>query len=242
MLISVITINFNNAAGLKKTAESVVSQSFKDFEYIIIDGGSTDGSAELLSSIPTTFSCSERDGGIYDAMNKGVARASGEYVLFLNSGDVFASDTVLTNAAPALDGTDFIYGNLTFRYPRKDFTRKYPAELSAAFFFTDSLPHPATFIRRRLLVDNPYSTRFRIVSDWKFFTEEIVVKNATYRCIDLLITIFSVDGISTDHSREQAERAEILSQLFPPKILEAIQAQADLEHYRRKFRLFCRKN
>lgn len=241
MLISVVTINFNNAAGLRQTVESVIGQTFNDFEYIIVDGGSTDGSKEVMMSTPTAWSCSECDGGIYDAMNKGVAHAAGEYIIFLNSGDTFASSDVLTKVATNLDGTDIVYGNLTFRYHTKDFIRQYPAELSAAFFYKDSLPHPASFIRRNLLIRTPYSTNFRIVSDWIFFMREIVINHATYRRIDELISIFTVDGVSTDHKLEYAERERALNELFPPMILEAIDAQAHMQHLRRKFRFFSRK-
>lgn len=241
MLLSVITINYNNAAGLRLTVASVLGQTFKDFEYLIVDGGSTDGSAEVVATRPTAWSCSERDGGIYDAMNKGVAHASGEYVVFLNSGDVFASADVLARVAESLDGTDIVYGSLTFRYPTKDFTRQYPAELSAAFFYKDTLPHPASFIRRELLTHTPYSTDYRIVSDWIFFMREIVVNNASYRRIDELITIFTVDGVSTNHTLEYAERERALNEHFSPMILAAINAQSRLQHLRRKFRFFCRK-
>lgn len=241
MLISVITINYNNAAGLRKTVASVREQTFNDFEYIIIDGGSTDGSSEIIDTIPTAYSCSERDAGIYDAMNKGVAHARGEYVLFLNSGDVLASAEVLAHTANALDGIDIVYGSLTFRYPQKDFTRQYPAQLSAAFFYKDTLPHPASFIRRELLTRTPYSTTYRIVSDWIFFMREIVINNASYRRIDELITIFMVNGVSTDHTLEHSERQQALHDFFSPMLLDAIDAQSYLQHLRRKFRFLCPK-
>src|SRR6478735_1115877 len=111
--LSIITINYNNLQGLQKTIESVVSQSFKDFEYIIIDGGSTDGSKVLIEkySESITYWVSEKDNGIYPAMNKGIQVANGEYLLFLNSGDWFYENTTLSMAIPMLRPFDIVYGN-----------------------------------------------------------------------------------------------------------------------------------
>src|SRR5688572_27521016 len=95
--ISIITINYNNLDGLKRTVDSVVNQTWQEFEYIVIDGGSTDGSGAYIESKSKHFHywVSEPDKGIYNAMNKGIVKATGEYLLFLNSGDHFFNDTVL---------------------------------------------------------------------------------------------------------------------------------------------------
>ena len=89
MKLSIITINYNNREGLKKTINSVINQTFRDFEYILIDGGSEDGSKEIILQHEAQFSYwrSEKDHGIYNAMNKGILAAKGDYLLFLNSGD-----------------------------------------------------------------------------------------------------------------------------------------------------------
>ena len=101
MKLSIITINFNNKDGLKRTIESVISQKFQEFEWIIIDGGSSDGSKLLIEEVArnnkklVSYWCSEPDGGIYPAMNKGIDKAKGEYILFLNSGDTLHNKNVL---------------------------------------------------------------------------------------------------------------------------------------------------
>ena len=95
--ISIITINYNNASGLEKTIRSVVEQTYNEYEYIIIDGASSDKSKEVIQEYQRyiDFWCSEKDSGIYNAMNKGIQKASGEYLLFLNSGDVLNNSAVL---------------------------------------------------------------------------------------------------------------------------------------------------
>lgn len=230
MKLSIITINFNNASGLRKTAASVLTQTFTDFEYLIIDGGSTDGSREVVEEMSSRLAywCSEKDCGIYNAMNKGVSHAKGDYLLFLNSGDMLSDTKVLENMATALDGTDIVYGNLMFCYPRpqKDFYRIYPDELTAGFFFTDSLPHPASFIRRQLLVDMPYDESYKIVADWIFFTRSIVIDNRSTHHIDLRIADFTVDGASANHSQVDIERQRGIQSLFTPMICEAISVQS----------------
>ena len=113
MKLSIVTINYNNLAGLRKTMESVFSQTCKDFEYIVIDGSSTDGSAEYVrtQADKLTYWVSEPDTGIYNAMNKGVRAATGEYVLMLNSADSLVDEYVIERIIPELDGTDIVQGN-----------------------------------------------------------------------------------------------------------------------------------
>ena len=114
--ISIITINYNNASGLEKTIRSVVEQTYNEYEYIIIDGASSDKSKEVIQEYQRyiDFWCSEKDSGIYNAMNKGIQKASGEYLLFLNSGDVLNNSAVLADIHGFLSGEDFVYGDLVF--------------------------------------------------------------------------------------------------------------------------------
>ena len=112
---SVITINFNNASGLEKTIQSVINQTYKNFEYIIIDGDSTDSSKDKIKkySSSITHFVSEKDYGIYDAQNKGIKIAKGNYLIFLNSGDCFSDSTVLERVEKITTGKQakLIYGN-----------------------------------------------------------------------------------------------------------------------------------
>ena len=115
MKLSIITVNLNNLEGLKKTYESVVCQTFTDYEWLVIDGGSTDGSREFIEQHQDKFAfwCSEPDKGIYNAMNKGIVRAKGEYLNFMNSGDCFACENTLTGVLGKPRKADALYGYVT---------------------------------------------------------------------------------------------------------------------------------
>lgn len=222
MKLSVITINYNNAEGLRETVKSVNEQSFKDFEYLIIDGGSTDNSPEIIAKTPTVFSCSEPDGGIYDAMNKGVRHATGEYILFLNSGDKFHFADVLQKIVPHLNGTDIIYGNLRFCETDGSSWIQTPLEkLTVSFFLNHSLPHPATFIRRQLLLDDPYDMTYPIVADWVWFVKKMLHEGRSYQHIDVLVSDFMMGGVSNGNSKHDKERARATAAMFPPIFMEA---------------------
>lgn len=117
MKLSIITINFNNEKGLKKTLESVSIQTYKNFEFIIIDGGSTDNSVNIIKEYQPiiTYWLSEPDKGIYNAMNKGIAQAHGEYCIFMNSGDTFYDASTIEKSLPYLDGTAIVSGYTLYR-------------------------------------------------------------------------------------------------------------------------------
>ena len=206
--LSIITINYNNVQGLQKTVESVIAQSFKDFEYIVIDAASTDGSKELLDkySDKITYWVSEPDTGIYNGMNKGVLQAKGEYLLFLNSGDYLAENNVLQNASNnMLDDVDIYYGNLNIINKEGVIVlKKYPSNLSFYYFFKAGghLPHPALFTKRALFDKiGLYREKFKIVADWAFYVNAICKWNCSYKYIDVIITDFDTTGISSN-SRE----------------------------------------
>jgi glycosyltransferase involved in cell wall biosynthesis len=199
--ISIITINYNNLEGLKRTMESVVNQTWSAFEFVVIDGGSTDGSVEYIESQRENIDywVSEPDNGIYNAMNKGIAKATGEYLLFLNSGDHFFSDKVLEQNFKSIAGHDIIYFNLQVIDKTEIFIKKYPDELLFSFFINDNLPHVATFIKASLFDKvGMYDESLKIVSDWKFFVESICKFNFSYIRIDETLTTFYLDGLSSD--------------------------------------------
>ena len=151
--LSIITVNLNNAPGLQKTMQSVFAQTFSDYDYIIIDGDSTDSSKEFIEKHADKLSywVSETDEGIYQAMNKGIAKANGEYLLFLNSGDYFYSDESLSALFKNSNYEDIIYGNLLVNEEDgKQWILDYPAELSFGYFYRHSLPHQSTLIKTNL--------------------------------------------------------------------------------------------
>jgi glycosyltransferase involved in cell wall biosynthesis len=199
--LSIITINYNNLEGLKRTVESVVTQTWQEFEYIVIDGGSTDGSAEYIESQSEhiNYWISEPDKGIYNAMNKGIAHATGEYLLFLNSGDHFYCNTVLQENHKFLGFQNIIYFNLQVINRNEKFVKNYPDELSFSYFMKDTLPHPATFIKSSLFDKvGLFDENLKIVSDWKFFIESICKYNSSYKKIDEILTTFYLDGLSSE--------------------------------------------
>lgn len=221
--ISIITVNFNNKQGLQKTIESVVGQTSRNFEFIIIDGGSTDGSTDCIAlyQADLTYSVSEPDNGIYHAMNKGIRQANGLYLLFLNSGDTLADTTVLENVEPYLlpDHIDILYGDAAYLEPGGKVIRKYPKELSFGFFLEQNLSHQASFIRRSLFSDLFfYNEKNKIVSDWEFLMYAICKANRSYQHIDLVICDYDVSGISSltdNHPDMYEERERAINKHFP---------------------------
>lgn len=206
--ISIITINYNNLGGLKTTISSVKKQTWQEFEYIVIDGGSSDGSKEYIENEYQyiDYWVSEKDSGIFNAMNKGINKAKGEYLLFVNSGDHLFDDTVLEKNHISIMEKDLIYFNL--QMVRNGISRitKSPAELSFSDLYTSSLPHPATFIKRELFSKvGMYDESLRIVSDWKFFILALFKFDCSYLKIENTLSTFYLDGISTleDNSHER---------------------------------------
>lgn len=234
-LISVITINYNNKNGLEETIKSVISQTYSLLEYIIIDGGSTDGSLDVIKKYndKINYWISESDKGIYNAMNKGIIQAHGEYCIFMNSGDCFYDKDVLRNVFLEIQQADIITGitqlktkPIQFWYP--------PKEISFKWFHMASISHQASFIRTNLLIENPYNENFRIVSDWVFFMQTLIINNCTYKPIQTIICIFDMEGISNTKSFEK-ERQLAFQQMFPTRILidyqEFIPANDLIERY-----------
>ncbi|UKM63639.1 glycosyltransferase [Flavobacteriaceae bacterium GSB9] len=219
MLISIITINYNNVKGLKHTFDSVFNQTFGDFEYIVIDGNSTDGSKELIEVNKDRLSywVSEPDTGIYNAMNKGIKKATGDYLLFLNSGDLFVNDQALETFVSYNPKEDILYGNITVVDKNKEWVKTYPKKLTFGYLKIDSLPHPASLIKRHCFDDYIYDESLNIVSDWKFFIVGICKKGFSYRYVNEVISVFNYDGMSSLLSNKHLidkERKEVLVKEF----------------------------
>lgn len=210
-LISIITINRNDLKGLNRTFNSVFNQIYQDYEYIIIDGGSDDGSKELIEKNQEKISywISEPDKGVYNAMNKGIARASGEYILFLNSGDELYDENVLENHNKQINTEDLIYFNINVIGENTNYIKDYPETITFSYLYRESLPHPATFIKKELFYKiGLYDEDLKIVSDWKFFMLALAKYNATYRYNNNTLSIFYLDGISSDKANRKVQKAE----------------------------------
>lgn len=221
MKISIITICYNNIEGLKQTFNSVDSQTVrKQFEYIIVDGASTDGTADFLEGCSGRIDkwVSEKDSGIYNAMNKGVSMATGEYCLFLNSGDVLHGPDVIEKILDCLDGTDLVIGKMLFLNNMSTSVVEEPLTMNR--LYVGSLPHPATFIKTSLLRLHPYDESLRIVSDWKFFLQVAILEECSYKIIDQLISDFDCEGISSmNRDLCEQERSKVLKELFPSRVM-----------------------
>ena len=211
MKLSIITVNLNNRDGLETTMASVVAQTYTDFEYLVIDGGSTDGSVEVIKAAAEriTYWVSEPDSGVYNAMNKGIARAKGEYLLFLNSGDRLMGRETLSKAALHLRGVDLVYGNLRYDLIDGFYDTNYPDKLSMSYLYKHYIPHPATFIKQGLFRRvGEYEEQYRICGDWVFFMKSLVLYGASYLHINQIITIYDARGMSAKEENQYAIRQE----------------------------------
>lgn len=211
MKYSIITVNFNNKEGLRKTIESVIHQTFRDFEFIIIDGGSTDGSVDVLKEYNSQIDywVSEPDGGIYQGMNKGVKKATGEYLNFMNSGDCFYSTDILEKVSSYHFNADFIVGK-DYHYnneTHQGHASIQPPRTTMIHFFVATLDHQSSFIKRELFSNSPYDETHRLVSDWIFFTEKIVKEGKQVQFIPDIICRREEGGLS--EQQREMNRKEI---------------------------------
>ncbi len=199
--MTVVTINYNNVYGLKKTIDSVINQKWKEFEYIVIDGGSSDGSFTVIQDCADQISywISEKDNGIYNAMNKGIKQAKGKYLLFLNSGDCLIDENVFENIYTNFySDIDFICGNLFYEHNGIGFVKEHPEQMTFSYLVSRTIYHPCTFIKRTLFNQYGfYNERNKIVSDWEFFFKAMGLNGATYQKINHIITNFDMNGISS---------------------------------------------
>lgn len=217
--VSVITINYNNVKGLRRTIESVVGQTSNDYEFIIIDGGSSDGSVDVIKEYASKYDywVSEPDGGIYPAMNKGVRAAHGEYCIFMNSGDEFYSKDVIENVFKQGLREDIVCGDICFG---EDNISPNPENVTMRTFYKHTLYHQASFIKTQLLRDHPYDEQMRSAADWKFFMHELVFRNATYKHVPIVIARFEDGGISmTNSDLSHQEVWNELKACFPERVL-----------------------
>jgi glycosyltransferase involved in cell wall biosynthesis len=215
--VSVITINYNNAEGLERTIGSVLCQSYRPIEYIIIDGGSKDASVDIIRKNKDKICkwVSEADAGVYNAMNKGIRMSSGEYLIFLNSGDLFRDQDTLQDAMQDCGNEDILYGDVIVRSEASERIKTHPATLSFEFFLYDNLCHQSTLIRKALFeIVGLYDEKIKIVSDWAFFVDAICRFNASYRHVPIPISVFYLGGLSSSPENEgliQREKEAFLS-------------------------------
>ena len=217
MRLSVITINYNNIAGLRKTIRSVLSQTFGDFEYVIVDGASTDGSAEVIEeltrgqdAIPCHWS-SEPDSGIYNAMNKGILRAEGDYLLFLNSGDYLVDDHVLELVFSQECTADILCARcyVSEKGKRVWTSPLVPKHITVGWLYRNGLMHQSTFIRRALFdTVGMYDESFRWLADIQFWYRALIYHDATSQPVNVITSDYNHEGLSSTIKANQAFRKE----------------------------------
>ena len=232
MILTVITINRNNAAGLEKTMQSILSQTRADYEYVVMDGASTDGSVAVIERLAPAFGdrlkwISEPDKGIYNAMNKGIGMATGEYIQILNSGDSLVSPEVMDEMYAALEKEahpSILYGNMLKDFPGGNVKRDKGfagADITLLGMYIGTLNHSPAYIRRSLFDKyGPYDESLKIDSDWKWYLQAIVFGEEKPVYADIDVTLFDMTGISeTNTALTKAEREQVLKELVPPNVL-----------------------
>ena len=219
MKLSIITVNYNDAIGLERTIRSVISQTFRDYEFIIIDGGSTDNSVDVIKKYEEhiDYWVSEHDGGIYSGMNKGLRQAKGEYLNFMNGGDCFHAPDVLDKIFSLDTSADIITG----AHAGSPHPNVGPKGVTMYSLITGAIDHQASFIRREVALHHPYDEKYKIVSDWKFFIQALILDNCTFFYTDIIVVDVDMTGISnTNIALDHQERKSVLKELFPERILK----------------------
>ena len=206
--LSIITVNLNNKIGLTKTIKSIQRQSFTSYEHIIIDACSTDGSLDVIKEYEQetnhlTFWVSEPDKGIYDGMNEGIEQAQGEYIYFLNSGDVLL-DNILVKIP--LNGIQYIYGNAIVQTSQKTETWTFPDIPDFIFLSNNSLPHQSSFIHSSLFEKHKYDINHKIIADWAHSVQCILLEGCSYLHLKVTVSICDGTGISSNFRILKEER------------------------------------
>jgi len=249
--LTIVTINRNNAAGLENTMKSVLLQTSCDYEYIVVDGASTDGSVEVIERLAPEFGTrikwlSEPDTGIYNAMNKGCRMANGEYLLMLNSADILVDEHVVEKILPSLHDTDIIQGNILYKengqiirnrgYAHSDI--RFDEILDAAFL------HQASFIRKDLLYEvGFYDDSYKKIADTAFYIYALIFHKASFRYIDMDISVFDMNGITNSGNPywqdiNASEVSRLYSDILPNRFIDYYRySQKRIEFYENLHRL-----
>lgn len=239
MLLSIITVNLNNQKGLQKTFYSVFQQSNKAFEYLVIDGGSDDGSQQLITDNQDKISYwrSETDTGIYAAMNKGIASASGKYLLFLNSGDTLHHPNTIAQLLTQIVDADIYYSDAFCVYTsiNKGYLKHYPAKIDARYLLSNALNHQNTLVKRSLLLaSGGYDEQYRLLADRDFIFAAFL-KNASFAYLSkTIISNYCLEGRSSAHKKTEEEWFEIVKTKYPASIKPYEKLQASRQHFNQR--------
>jgi putative colanic acid biosynthesis glycosyltransferase len=216
--VSIITVVRNDAAGLVRTMDGVAAQDYERIEYVVIDGASTDGTLDVLKKRQAEVSrwISEPDGGIYDAMNKGVRLAKGEYVCFMNAGDCFASHDAITRVFDPRPKSEFVWGDCLVETARGE---EYDPALVVIprLHRQMTVSHQSMFTKRSSLLVRPYDTAFQIAADYDFLCERILA-GASWEYRPFPVSKINDKGSSAQIFRTSIrEKKQIALSRFPGK-------------------------
>lgn len=188
VLVTVVTVCRNVKSSLEKTMNSLLHQSYAHVDYVIIDGASTDGTPEMLGKTEGIRWISEPDKGIYDAMNKGIRMAEGEWVIFMNAGDVFASDDTLSKVFSVERDADVIYGDVI---KGDNIKKAEPPHNGHRMYFC----HQSAFVRTSCLKEFPFDIQHRMSADFKQM-KQLYLAGKTFMQLDFPIAVFDTSGVS----------------------------------------------
>lgn len=251
--VSVITVCFNASGVIEKTIKSVIEQSYKDLEYIIIDGLSTDGTMSIveLYSKHIDYYISEPDNGIYDAMNKGILRSTGDYLIFMNAGDEFIGNNVIDQLVYSSGNISLVHGNIIRCFRKRTIKSSgiYSDKPSLMDFLYDTFHHQSCLIKRNLFQKyGLYDTNYKLCSDWKFYFDCVILNGVDCKYVDIDVAKFAMDGASTKHKDLYLEeRRQYLRSIYGDEIYGYLD---ELYNYRKsrlastimRFRYSLKKN
>ena len=214
--LSIITINYNNREGLARTIASVREQTFSDYEWLVIDGGSTDGSRDLIEANREIFSywCSEPDQGIYDAINKGIRHASGQYISCMNSGDTYLSADTLGQVFARPLTADIVYGDWYKVYPDRRVHCRMPFPLDFSIFYYHNICHQAMFVRTSALQAKGFDPSFGVCADYARWME-MLFAGASFQRVDVIVCCYDMSGASSQPGAGEEECRRIHQEIVP---------------------------
>lgn len=226
-IFSIITVTWNNAEGLQRTLESIRQQTYAERQLIIIDGASTDGTADVLKANDDiiSVSISEKDRGIYDAMNKGLRYATGDYVVFMNAGDCFASPDTL--ALVSRQEEDLILGSATYGGVLRE---AFPG-MTLYDILSIGINHQSVYYRTEIIRSSGFDLEYKVIADLKSVVEPIAKRRASYACLPEVLSICEGGGMSKQRWREVlTERSLLIDDVVDPFYAKDYKRMARLNH------------